>query len=271
MSVRSAGGSSRTRACISWNEFETRSAFEAPTIRVLDAFTSGDSRPPATAAIATSTGLGFATSAAIHSMRTGIVLDGQWSHSDSTSNTWVPTPSRVSRLRRQASSQLHPSIGDPNIDSSTCRAVLHPGTHRVRRNLHSSGVRYEMQTLCRTMTTSAAVWRHVVSRHRRPDIVPVQQRNLLRWLGLGTYEQTLRVDGFRQQELNIAEPPSRFRAGRRCSPVNRYMLSEAVRMPRQLRFSSGIDRRSRASRGSDSPGRTCGHLDAARAESERAG
>jgi hypothetical protein len=63
------------------------------------------------------------------------------------------------------------------------------------------------------------------------------------WLNTGTYEQTLRVDGFRQQELNIADPayPDPGTTGV-IPPVNRYLLGPNVRMPRQVRFSSGVDR-----------------------------
>ena len=63
------------------------------------------------------------------------------------------------------------------------------------------------------------------------------------WLSANTYEQTLRVDGFRQRELTIADPsypdPGDFEGV--IPPANRYLLSDAVRMPRNLRFSGGID------------------------------
>jgi hypothetical protein len=61
-------------------------------------------------------------------------------------------------------------------------------------------------------------------------------------LGTGTYEQTLRVDGFRQQEINIQDPsyPDPGTSGF-VPPLNRYLLGSGVRMPRNIRFSGGID------------------------------
>jgi hypothetical protein len=62
------------------------------------------------------------------------------------------------------------------------------------------------------------------------------------WLNAGTYEQTLRVDGFRQRELNIANPsfPDPGSVGS-LSATNRYLLSEDLPMVRNTRLSAGID------------------------------
>ena len=63
------------------------------------------------------------------------------------------------------------------------------------------------------------------------------------WLSTGTYEQTLRVDGFRQRELNIIDPsypippsgPRRRRPTATCSAT-------ICQMQRFTRLSAGIDR-----------------------------
>ena len=62
------------------------------------------------------------------------------------------------------------------------------------------------------------------------------------WLNAGVYEQTLRVDGFKQQELIIDDPdypvPS---TGGTVPPVNRYQLNPDLKLPRNFRISAGID------------------------------
>ena len=62
------------------------------------------------------------------------------------------------------------------------------------------------------------------------------------WLPTGTYEQSLRVDGVRQQELNIFNPsfpdPGSFGV---IPPINRYLLDAGYEMPRTTRVSGGVD------------------------------
>jgi hypothetical protein len=62
------------------------------------------------------------------------------------------------------------------------------------------------------------------------------------WLPTNTYEQALRVDGFRQQELNILDPafpdPGTFGV---VPPTNRYLLGGAYVAPRIARVSAGVD------------------------------
>src|SRR5207247_298256 len=62
------------------------------------------------------------------------------------------------------------------------------------------------------------------------------------WLPNGTYEQTLRVDGLRQQEINILNPafPDPGSVGI-VPPINRYFLDSGYRMPQTTRVSAGMD------------------------------
>ena len=58
-----------------------------------------------------------------------------------------------------------------------------------------------------------------------------------------TYQQTLRIDGVRQLEMNIAnpsypEPPVNI-AG--VSPADRYLLDPALEHPKNSRVSAGVD------------------------------
>jgi hypothetical protein len=62
------------------------------------------------------------------------------------------------------------------------------------------------------------------------------------WLSAGIYEQSLRVNGFRQRELNIANPsfPDPGTGGT-VSTTNRYLLSRDLPMARNTRVSAGVD------------------------------
>src|SRR5206468_5765879 len=136
-------------------------------------------------------------------------------------------------------------IGDPNLFYRNLQAGFYVQDDiRPRKNLtFSPGVRYEVQT-------------HV---HEYQNIGPrfgttwapfASGRTTLRgsvglfydWLPNGTYEQTLRVDGIRQQEINILNPafPDPGSVGI-VPPINRYFLDSGYRMPQTTRVSAGMD------------------------------
>jgi hypothetical protein len=64
------------------------------------------------------------------------------------------------------------------------------------------------------------------------------------WMAIGTYEQILRVDGYRQQEVNIVEPSYPFPgiAGT-APPINRDVMGDDVTLAATRRLSAGIDQR----------------------------
>jgi hypothetical protein len=115
---------------------------------------------------------------------------------------------------------------------------------RIRRNLTlSPGVRYETQS-------------HVSDRNNFAPRFGVtwapfrSGRTTLRsslgifydWMATNTYEQTLRVDGFRQQELNVINPSYPDLAGFGVIPTtNRYLFGGRITLPRLTRASAGID------------------------------
>jgi hypothetical protein len=237
-----------SRVQLTWNESAFRSALEAPTIRVIDAFTSGGQQ------LAGGSHNRFLNVASdldyvrgIHSLRTGIIVDGQWSHSDSTSNyLGTYTFESLTAYEQGLPRSYTRRIGDPNIDFVNLQGGFYiQDDIRVRRNLTlSPGVRYEMQTHVSDFNNIGprfgVTWSPGTSGRTS---FRLSSGIFYDWLGLSTYEQTLRVDGFRQQELNIAEPLYPDPGGVEVvPPVNRYLLSQGVRMPRQVRFSGGVDR-----------------------------
>ncbi len=62
------------------------------------------------------------------------------------------------------------------------------------------------------------------------------------WLGTSIYEQTIRVDGVRQQELNVVNPawPDPGAAGT-MMPSNRYLLASGLRLPASLGANFGVE------------------------------
>ena len=228
-------------------ESESRSAVEAPTVRVLESFTSGGAQQDGGSLARR---VNFASDLDYvrgrHSMRAGLLLDGGWFHSDSFSNyLGTYTFESLDAYEQNRPRSFTRRIGDPNIDYFNLQgAVYVQDDIRVRQNLSlSPGVRFELQT-------HVSDFNNVGPRFGVTWSPGTGGRTTLRgsaglfydWLGTGTYEQTLRVDGFRQRELNVADPvyPDAGFAGV-APPVNRYLLGD-LNLPRQVRFSGGVER-----------------------------
>ena len=63
------------------------------------------------------------------------------------------------------------------------------------------------------------------------------------WLPTNTYEQTVRIDGFQQREINIANPsyPDAPVDIAGVAPADRYLLDPALEHPNNSRVSAGVD------------------------------
>jgi hypothetical protein len=224
----------------------TTPSVEAPTIRVQDAFNAGgaqNSGGRSTTNVNVSSDVDYVRG--IHSVRMGLVVDASSIRSDQQSN-YLGTYVFTSLADYEAGLPLSYTrrIGDPNIDYFNLTGGLYiQDDIRVRPGLTlSPGLRYEAQTHLRD-------YNNVGPRFGVTWAPSRSGRTTLRgsagvfydWLGTNTYEQTLRVDGFRQREINIPVPsypdPGPMLV---APPVNRYLLGE-VRMPRNARFSGGID------------------------------
>jgi hypothetical protein len=235
------------RVQIGLTDSGSRSALEAPTIRVLDAFTSGGAQQTGstrTRRLNVASDLDYVRGR--HSVRTGILLDGAWFDTNANSN-YLGTYTFESL---EAFQQIRPRsftrrIGDPNIEYFNLQGAWYVQDDiRVRQNLSlSPGVRYELQTHVRDFNNVAPrlgfTWSPGTGGR---TTLRASAGIFYEWLAVGTYEQTLRVDGFRQRELNIADPS--FSEGGPdgvAPPVNRYVLGD-VNLQRQVRFSGGVDR-----------------------------
>jgi hypothetical protein len=237
----------RSRLQLFWSDADTVSATEAPTIRVLDAFTSGGAQLSGgdhSRRINFGSDLDYVLGR--HSLRTGLLLDGGWYRSNTSSNyLGTYTFDNLQALQANQPSNYTRRLGDPNIAYQNLQAGFYVQDDiRVRKNLTlSPGVRYEVQT-------------HV---HDHRDVGPrlgvtwapfASGKTTLRgsvglfydWLPTTTYDQALRVDGVRQQELNVVNPPfpdpGNFGV---VPPVNRYVLGSDYQAPQTTRFSAGIE------------------------------
>jgi hypothetical protein len=238
---------SRTRLQLFWSDATTQSATEAPTIRVLDAFTSGGAQLSGgdhSRTLQLGSDLDYVLGK--HSLRTGLLLDGGWYRSDSSSN-YLGTYTFNNLLAYQLNqpSNYTRRLGDPNIAYQNFQGALYVQDDiRVRKNLTlSPGVRYEAQTHVsdynnlgpRFGVTWAPFASGVTTLRGSAGI-------FYDWLPTTTYDQTLRVDGVHQQEVNIVNPsfPDPGSLGE-VPPANRYLLGSEFRAPQTARFSAGIE------------------------------
>jgi hypothetical protein len=237
----------RSRMQLIWSDSNTQSAQEAVTIRVNDAFTSGGAQLSGgqhTRTINFGSDLDYVRGR--HSLRAGLLLDAGWYRSDVSSNYLGTYTFRSldAYLANQPSNYTR-RVGDPNISYRNFQGGIYlQDDIRLRRNLTlSPGVRYEAQT-------HVDDYANVGPRVGMTWAPFASGRTTLRgsagifydWLGTGTYEESLRVDGFRQRELNILNPtfPDAGSIGI-TPPVNRYLLGGEFSAPRITRVSAGIE------------------------------
>ena len=236
-----------TRFAVSWMRNEQQSVLDAPTIVVLDAFTSGGAQMSGERH---ATSLMFASDLDYvrgrHSLRAGVLVDtGSWNSNLNSNYLGTYIFNSLAAYVAGQPSNFTRRLGDPAIDYSLVAAGVYlQDDFRVRRNLTiSPGVRYEAQA-------HLGDWKDLGPRVGFTWAPFKNGRTALRgsagifydWLGQNTYEQALRVDGTHEQELNIINPSfPNAGTGGAVPPVNRYFLDPNLRSPRNVRFSSGVD------------------------------
>jgi hypothetical protein len=236
-----------TRLSFSMNDSDSRSALETPTIRVNDAFTSGGAQVAGgrhTRTFNLASDLDYVRS--IHSVRAGVVLSGGSYRSDDTSN-YLGTYTFESLAAYEAGTPRSYTrrIGDANIRYWNVQAGAYiQDDMRIRKGLTvSPGLRYEAQTHLDDFNAFGprlgVTWAPFKS---GKTTLRASAGVFYDWLSSGTYEQTLRIDGFRQQELNILNPsyPDPGNSGT-IPPINRYLLSDDLQMAKNSRASLGVD------------------------------
>ena len=189
------------------------SAVEAPTIRVNDAFTSGGAQMAGGQHAKTGV---FAIGSRLrarqpHLPRPVCKLDAsRWRSDDQSNYLGTYTFESLAAFEAGTPRSYTRRIGNPDLRYNYLQGALYAQDDiRVRRNLTlSGGVRYEAQS-------HVSDFNNVMPRFGVTWAPGAAGTTTLRgswgifhdWLPTNTYEQTLRVDGFRQQEIDIVNPP----------------------------------------------------------------
>ena len=236
-----------TRLQVGRTTSDSSSVVEAPTFRITDARTTGGAQVSGGRHATTfnlQSDLDYVRG--IQSVRAGLIVDGGSYRSNDSSNylgTYLFESPTAFELGRPTSYTRR--IGDPNIAYRNVQAGLYVQDDiRVRKNLTlSPGLRYEVQTHLRDYNNVGPRFGMTWSPFKKGKTSLRGSFGIFYdWLNANTYEQTLRVDGFRQRELNVANPsfPDPGNIGS-VSATNRYLLSGDLPMVRNTRVSAGID------------------------------
>lgn len=240
---------SETKAQVIWQQQETVSAFEKPTVRVLDAFTAGGAQQRGgrkATLFEFSSDLDYVRGN--HSMRTGFLLEGGRYRSDQFTNYFgTYTFSSLEDYEAGVPRTFTQRVGDPVIEYSNAQFSMYAQDDwRASRSLLMSyGLRYEVQThtgeAFNLSPRFSAAWSPYRAGH---TTVRASAGYFYDWLDMGIYDQTLRVNGFRQRELQIQNPsfPDPGTDGT-IPPGNRYLLDPDRPMASSLGITTGAERR----------------------------
>src|SRR6185436_9380120 len=200
-----------SRVQLEWQDSDAVSVTAARTVVVNGAFTSGGAqvsggRHPKLLEAASDVDY----VRGIHTMRTGVlIVAGDYWSDNWTNMLGTYTFSSIEAFNAGTPATYTRRMGNPRIDYINAQGAAYVQDDiRVRKNLTlSPGLRYEIQT-------------HLKDRGNLGPRMGVtwapfkSGRTTLRgsyglfynWLNANTYEQTLRVDGSRQQDLFIVDP-----------------------------------------------------------------
>jgi len=243
----------RTRLQYSWSDSESTSAVEAQTIRVLDAFTRGGAQIAGgqhSKTVMLGSDLDYVRGN--HTFRIGTQLDmSRWESDDRSNYLGTYTFESLEAFNAGRPRSYTRRIGNPDLRYNYFQGAFYAqDDFRLRRNLTlSGGVRYEAQAHVNdynnVMPRLGVTW--AVGPQAGPTTLRASWGIFHDWLANNTYEQTLRIDGFRQQEIDILNPtyPLFLDSSLVAAPVSRYVLGDDVVLPRTTRASVGIDKRFR--------------------------
>jgi hypothetical protein len=138
-------------------------------------------------------------------------------------------------------------IGDPLISYDNLQAAAYiQDDLRINKSLTlSPGLRYEAQTHLHEYNNFGPRFGFNWSPARSGKTTLRGSAGIFyQWLNTGTYEQTLRVDGVHQLQVNIANPsfPDPGIDTGVFPPGDKYQLDDDLALARNFRVSAGIDR-----------------------------
>ncbi len=238
-----------TRGFVNWSNGDSHSVFEAPTIQVLDTFNAGGAQQQGgtqSKTISLMSDLDYVRG--MNSVRTGIQIDGGSYHSNRSSNylgTYVFQTIDDYLAGRPLSYTIRK--GDPVIQYWNLQAGLYVQDDiRVRKNLTlSPGVRYEAQTHLSDYNNFGPRFGITYSPGKSGKTTLRASAGIFYdWLFSSTYEQTLRVNGVRQQELIVPSPtyPISETSLGLTAATSKYLLGDGLQMQQNTRYSAGFSR-----------------------------
>ena len=239
-----------TRFNGNWNRNASHALFEAPTIRVNDAFTSGGAQQ---AGARHAANVSFASDLdyirGVHSVRMGVMLN--WAYISSTSTTnYLGTYTFASLADYEAGrpTLYTQRIGNPLVEyGGPIGGAYIQDDIRVSKALTlSPGLRWEEMIRINKYFNPGprfgVTWAPFKS---GKTTLRASSGIFYDYLGADNYEQTIRVDGYHQTEINVVNPaypnPNVQSAAGAALPSNRYQFAPVMAMPRNMRVSGGID------------------------------
>jgi hypothetical protein len=228
----------------------SNSLTDEPTLMVLDAFNAGGAqieggRQGTDFEVASD----FDYAKGRHSARAGLLFEGGRYRSDDSRNMGGTfTFASLDAFEAGRPTTFTQRTGEPFVAYSQAQLGLYVQDDvRVARSLSISfGVRHEMQTHVDNYLNVAPRFGATWSPSKKGTTTVRGGVGLFYdWYDAQVYEQTLRVDGTRQQDLVIQNPgfPDPFAGGDSVVlPASRYQQSDDLKLPRTLRTNVGVER-----------------------------
>lgn len=230
-----------------WTGLRASADVEAPTIRVLDAFTSGGAQVGGGARafeLLAAADVDYARGA--HAWRAGILVEtGRYQAARRSNYLGTFTFASLDDYVAARPATFTQRVGDGRIRYRNGQAgvYLQDDVRVARSLLISYGLRYELQTL-------VTGWGVILPRAGLTWSPFRTGRTTLRagwgrfsdWLAAETYEHSLAIDGLRQYDIRIQNPeyPTPGRPGDQ-QPRERYLLAGDLRLPAAMAASVGLE------------------------------
>ena len=237
-----------SRLQVRWVESDTAAAMEAESVRVLDSFTSGGAQQAGgrrSSEIEWATNIDWAR--ARHAVRFGSLVEGGSFRSDSRTNyLGTYTFASLQDYLDGAAATYTRRDGNPLVEYSHWQAgIFVQDDWRARRSLTlSAGLRQEFQTHLGDAWNLAPRGGFTWSPFKSGRTTVRGGGGIFYdWVEADVYEQTLRVDGVRQQELVVRSPgyPDPFDGGQsQVLPASKYVLAEGLLLPKRNMANLGI-------------------------------
>ncbi len=236
-----------TRLNVGWSDSERLSAVEKPTVQILDAQTFGGAQKTGGRH---SRDVNFASDLdyvrGMHSIRVGTAIDLNSFRSDESDNyLGTYTFESIEAFEAGRPRSYTRRIGEANVGYRNLQGALYVQDDiRIRRNLSvTPGVRIETQSHIKGVVAGPRIGATWAPFANGKTTLRVSWGQFYDWLPTNTYEQTIRIDGFQQREINIANPtyPETPLDVAGVTPADRYLLDPALAHPKNTRLSGGVD------------------------------